>query len=1449
MGRAASKMENIEELVQELEEAALRPAVHLRSYLGKSSSGPQKPWGPSANPGVVVGTLSKEVEHVAKSLEAHRLQFAGEPSFDPVPYLDNQNRRQYLFPLTQARQMDSDDQRLPRVKVRCRGPERMRFLEKLDEGRRLELLPLRLVEEDFANGAFAIPKDAEKDRLVLDARRPNAREDSERRWIYTMGAAGQLQHLYLREGRVLVLHAEDLKDYYHAFVVSGERIRRNIFQLRFRPRDLKHLKCYKAALDDEDWVVPSLATMAMGDTNAVAFGQVAHLSLILRNTDLGLEDFIGLKLRPSRKDLRAGLMIDDFVLLEEMEKKDFEEVKLAGEKTAGGKVVERVRRAYEEAGLPRHPKKAVEQELGGEFWGMTLDGNLGVVRPNLKRVVPLAAILLRVVQAGKSSVGLLEVLSGSLVSVFQARRRCMSSLHEIYAAQRGRERNEVVLLSGALRQELLVCIALMVVAVIDLRLEPGEFVVASDASSRAEAAVRSEVGKERMRELQRHGLQKGLWSRLLSPAQAFLKERGLLEEMDELPECTYEMHPLWETISKGLQFEEFGKIKKVRNRRHINVGELAAALAAEKLQGEREEDSFYVHLQDSQVSLACLVKGRSASPALNKLLRRSIPFHVAFNNRAHYGFLRSKFNPADDPTRSAAVRLPVTQMPDWWADLEEGRFDRFDSFLKAGRVHPLQVAELPDPQELLPDAEMDWRTARERKAERGRSRRRKGGDEERAAEGKGVEAAVRERDQRKRAEKGVEKSIGLSKVSAGGEVGATEAERAEDEGSRVERGVKEEIKRKSRGKESRRGAEGAEDAETAEDAGEDESAEEEQRPAETKTVWSWQKTLVNAFRPDQFVLAPGFKTIEEAIQHGSGLLDMFSGARGFAKALTKLGCPWAICFDLKHHPSEDLLQAKVQRTLRRLLLSGAFVAMAAGPVCASFSTAITPPWRTLLHPGGRPDLTELQQAKVNLGHAQLSFTLALTAVALSLGVLIWIENPDSSWFWKQPGALSWSKLLEEYGPKLGDFRIDQCAFGTPWRKRTKFRTNCHLAHQRVLCRCQKKHVVLRGCCKVRKQNFTKIAESYPSALCSTLATAFAIDLGWLGNRRKLDINNCARHTGARIGEAKNPGPRRPKHWEPRRRPLDDFQLLEPQTIKLRARIWDQFMGWLDGEFGVNTLQTFLQTPPVFVKVLEAYGRAQYDAGSPLHYFRQLLAHVQKEFVLCKPFMSSAWSVVTQWELAEPLQHRTPLPEPVMRAMVSLCLLWGWKRFAASLLLAFFGIARIGEVLVCKRQDLLTPTDLLTDVKKVYMQVKKPKSRNKGASTQYITCDDELATRFIEDILGPLQPHETLFPLTVGTFRRRWDKLLSAMDIPAIHRLTPGGIRGGGAVMAHTQGTGIVDLMWKMRLAHSRTLGHYLQETTAASVLPSLSDGARCKVTILRDAMPFLVEIALSAQPS
>ena len=54
-------------------------------------------------------------------------------------------------------------------------------------------------------------------------------------------------------------------------------------------------------------------------------------------------------------------------------------------------------------------------------------------------------------------------------------------------------------------------------------------------------------------------------------------------------------------------------------RRHINVREVRAALSAEKVMGILHPNSYYLHLQDSQVSLACMVKGRSSSSELNRL--------------------------------------------------------------------------------------------------------------------------------------------------------------------------------------------------------------------------------------------------------------------------------------------------------------------------------------------------------------------------------------------------------------------------------------------------------------------------------------------------------------------------------------------------------------------------------------------------------------------------------------------------------------------------------------------------------------------------------------------------------------------------------------------------------------------------------------------------------------
>lgn len=393
-------------------------------------------------------------------------------------------------------------------------------------------------------------------------------------------------------------------------------------------------------------------------------------------------------------------------------------------------------------------------------------------------------------------------------------------------------------------------------------------------------------------------------------------------------------------------------------------------------------------------------------------------------------------------------------------------------------------------------------------------------------------------------------------------------------------------------------------------------------PAKHVGLGSDWSSALKQFPKTQFVFSKTFGTLDEAIQSGPGLLDLFSGARGFARAFVRDHSTWAICFDIKHSLQEDLLKPDLLRTLLDMIAAGAFRALAASPVCASFSTAITPPWRTKEHPAGIPTLTPLQCAKVQLGQQQLSFTLQLVRCCLRHHVVFWVENPDGSWFWKQVGDLSWDDILAD--TSVGDLRVEQCMFGTAWRKRTKFRTNCHLRNQKLICNRQHQHVVLRGRCRERKVNFTKLAEAYPRSLCSALSFAMGMDSGLSKNRRKLDINACARCGVFRIGEAGHPGPRQPARV-PRSTALDDFELLEPQTIAIRKKFWDQFQRWLEEKLGVGALEDCLAAPVLLVKSLEVYGHEAFASGLPLHYFRQLLAHVQREYPL-----SRSWEWLGLW---------------------------------------------------------------------------------------------------------------------------------------------------------------------------------------------------------------------------
>ena len=73
-------------------------------------------------------------------------------------------------------------------------------------------------------------------------------------------------------------------------------------------------------------------------------------------------------------------------------------------------------------------------------------------------------------------------------------------------------------------------------------------------------------------------------------------------------------------------------------------------------------------------------------------------------------------------------------------------------------------------------------------------------------------------------------------------------------------------------------------------------------------------------------------------------------------------------------------------------------------------------------------------------------------------------------------------------------------------------------------------------------------------------------------------------------------------------------------------------------------------------------------------------------------LGPAWELVSRWERLQPVRHRTPVPEVILKSLVVLAWLKGFRRWAACTLLAYFGLARIGEVLRATRLHLLLPED-------------------------------------------------------------------------------------------------------------------------------------------------------------
>ena len=207
---------------------------------------------------------------------------------------------------------------------------------------------------------FSVPKDRERDRMVLDARVPNLAAGGSDPWIQSLGSLEQLQHIYIPSINNLSIFCEDLREFYHSFVINSGDVLDPIRTSRTQLLQYRACSGAACALLGYSCHGRHACCGVLSDIARLCVAELQAAAARLCDTERAA----------------AGLLIDDLLILDFVAKKDPVQPSL------GSVVIDETRAGYEAAGIPRHAGKAVHAAPIGECWGGLLDGVEGILKPN-----------------------------------------------------------------------------------------------------------------------------------------------------------------------------------------------------------------------------------------------------------------------------------------------------------------------------------------------------------------------------------------------------------------------------------------------------------------------------------------------------------------------------------------------------------------------------------------------------------------------------------------------------------------------------------------------------------------------------------------------------------------------------------------------------------------------------------------------------------------------------------------------------------------------------------------------------------------------------------------------------------------------------------------------------------------------------------------------------------
>eukprot|EP00438_Fugacium_kawagutii_P006880 Skav204949 [mRNA] locus=scaffold3104:7120:25458:+ [translate_table: standard] len=347
------------------------------------------------------------------------------------------------------------------------------------------LLPAREVarveHKKLFNGLFAVSKDEFTDsgdevmRLIMNLVPTNKLVRSLGGDLCTPPSWAGMSPYLLEDNEVMVMSSEDIRCFFYLFAT---------------PRSWWPYMTFGKEVPTCLW--PKGATgpfylcsrvLPMGFAASVAIAQhvhrrIARLALHSTRLNMGPCNEIRKDLPFSVSPLLYRIYLDNFDILQKMD---------AGlaELVAGtpSREILALRESYSFHGLPRHPKKAVEQSTIAEIQGAIVNGVTGLVKPKPQKVLRYVELALQLLRRGDSTQR--QVVCGGFVYCCMFRRALLGSLNSVWQFITSFGNDPPVVrrkLPLAVQAELLRFICLVPLAQMNLRAPLKGAVSASDAS-------------------------------------------------------------------------------------------------------------------------------------------------------------------------------------------------------------------------------------------------------------------------------------------------------------------------------------------------------------------------------------------------------------------------------------------------------------------------------------------------------------------------------------------------------------------------------------------------------------------------------------------------------------------------------------------------------------------------------------------------------------------------------------------------------------------------------------------------------------------------------------------------------------------------------------------------------------------------------------------------------